>query len=425
MIRILLVDDHGLFRSGMRSILETQPDIEVVAEAESGEQAVELVRQSPPDVVLMDVHMPGTGGIEATRRVLRAAPEARVIALTALEDEPFPRKLLDAGAEGYLTKGCPAEELLKAIRQVAGGERYVSGDVLKKLGLSRLAGGEKGSPPCPAVATRDAGDDDDHPGQDHPGDLRRALSQPQDREHLPYPPVREAGLAQRCGADPLRIAPRAHRAGGMKLAWFDPDCRTCPRLAAFLEEVRADHPGYHARPVPPFGDPAARLLVVGLAPGMHGANATGRPFTGDHAGILLYATLHETGFASAPVSAHASDGLRLTGCRITNAVKCLPPQNRPTGAEIRNCNGFLQAELRSLEEGSVVLALGSIAHRAVVSATGRRQVDHPFGHGSEHDLGGFRLLDSYHCSRYNTQTRRLTAEMFLAVFRRARDLLEP
>ena len=146
MIRILLVDDHGLFRSGMRSILETQPDIEVVAEAESGEEAVELVRQSPPDVVLMDVHMPGIGGIEATRRVLRAAPEARVIALTALEDEPFPRKLLDAGAEGYLTKGCPAEELLKAIRQVVQGERYVSDDVLKKLGLSRLAGGEKGSP---------------------------------------------------------------------------------------------------------------------------------------------------------------------------------------------------------------------------------------------------------------------------------------
>ncbi|RTZ72875.1 MAG: hypothetical protein DSZ00_07405 [Gammaproteobacteria bacterium] len=146
MIRILLVDDHGLFRSGMRSILETQPDIEVIAEAESGEEAVELVRQSPPDVVLMDVHMPGIGGIEATRRVLRAAPEARVIALTALEDEPFPRKLLDAGAEGYLTKGCPAEELLKAIRQVARGERYVSDDVLKKLGLSRLAGGEKDSP---------------------------------------------------------------------------------------------------------------------------------------------------------------------------------------------------------------------------------------------------------------------------------------
>ncbi len=146
MIRILLVDDHGLFRSGMRSILETQPDIEVVAEAERGEEAVDLVRQLPPDVVLMDVHMPGIGGIEATRRVLRAAPEARVIALTALEDEPFPRKLLDAGAEGYLTKGCPAEELLEAIRQVARGERYVSDDVLKRLGLSRLAGGEKDSP---------------------------------------------------------------------------------------------------------------------------------------------------------------------------------------------------------------------------------------------------------------------------------------
>jgi len=193
----------------------------------------------------------------------------------------------------------------------------------------------------------------------------------------------------------------------MSPAWFDPDCRACTRLAAF----------------PSFGDPGARLLVVGLAPGMHGANATGRPFTGDHAGILLYETLYRTGFASAPVSEHAGDGLQLTGCRITNAVKCLPPQNKPTAAEVRNCNGYLQEELRSLDEGSVVLALGAIAHRAVVSATGGRQAAHPFGHGNEHDLGVFRLLDSYHCSRYNTQTRRLTAEMFLAVFQRARELL--
>jgi len=146
MIRILLVDDHGLFRSGMRSILETQSDIEVVGEAESGEEAVELVRKSPPDVVLMDVYMPGIGGIEATRRITRAAPDVQVIALTALEDEPFPSQLLDAGAEGYLTKGCPAEELLKAIRQVARGERYVSEDVLKKLGLFGLASRGKDSP---------------------------------------------------------------------------------------------------------------------------------------------------------------------------------------------------------------------------------------------------------------------------------------
>ena len=209
----------------------------------------------------------------------------------------------------------------------------------------------------------------------------------------------------------------------MSRAWFDPDCRACTRLAAFLDEVKAEHPHYHARPVAPFGDPAARLLVVGLAPGMHGANATGRPFTGDHAGILLYDTLYRTGFASAPVSEHAGDGLQLTGCRITNAVKCLPPQNRPTAAEVRNRNGYLQEELRSLDKGSVVLALGAIAHRAVISATGRRQAAYPFGHGNEHDLGAFRLIDSYHCSRYNTQTRRLTAEMFLAVFQRARELL--
>jgi uracil-DNA glycosylase family 4 len=209
----------------------------------------------------------------------------------------------------------------------------------------------------------------------------------------------------------------------MKSEWFDPCCRACSRLAAFLDEVRAGHPGYHARPVPPFGDPNARLLVVGLAPGMHGANATGRPFTGDHAGILLYKTLYDCGLSSAPESLHADDGLELLRCRITNAVKCLPPQNRPSGAEVRNCNGFLQRELESLEADSVVVALGSIAHRAVISARGRRQADHPFGHGREHDFGVFRLLDSYHCSRYNTQTRRLTPEMFRAVFLRARELL--
>lgn len=210
----------------------------------------------------------------------------------------------------------------------------------------------------------------------------------------------------------------------MSEAIFDLQCRRCPRLAAFLQQVREQHPDYHARPVPAFGDPRARLLVVGLAPGMHGANASGRPFTGDHAGILLYQTLHRTGFASAPVSLRRDDGLQLHDCRITNAVKCLPPQNKPTGAEVRNCNGFLQQELAALDPGSVVLALGILAHRAVITALGRRQVDHPFGHAAEHDLDRLRLVDSYHCSRYNTQTRRLTAEMFLQVFERARTLLE-
>ncbi|WJW74292.1 uracil-DNA glycosylase [Thiohalobacter sp. IOR34] len=205
---------------------------------------------------------------------------------------------------------------------------------------------------------------------------------------------------------------------------FDADCRRCPRLAEFLDTVQARYPDYHARPVPPFGDPQARLLIVGLAPGMHGANASGRPFTGDHAGILLYRTLHAFGFASAPISTAGDDGLRLHDCRITNAVKCLPPQNKPSGAEIRTCNGFLRAELEGLPRGGVVLALGKIAHDAVLRAYGLKLSTHSFGHGAEHALGEERLLlDSYHCSRYNTQTRRLTESMFEDVFRRARARL--
>lgn len=204
---------------------------------------------------------------------------------------------------------------------------------------------------------------------------------------------------------------------------FDPDCRRCPRLAAHLDAVRRDHPGYHARPVPPFGDPGARLLVVGLAPGLHGANATGRPFTGDHAGIILYATLHRFGYATRPESLAADDGLELRGCRITNAVKCLPPQNKPTGPEVRECNGFLAAELAGLPDGAVVLALGKIAHDAVLAASGARRGGHPFAHGATHRLGTRHLVDSYHCSRYNTQTRRLTPAMFDDVFARVGALL--
>ncbi len=206
---------------------------------------------------------------------------------------------------------------------------------------------------------------------------------------------------------------------------FDPDCRACPRLATFLDEVKVAYPDYHARPVASFGDPGARLLVVGLAPGMHGANATGRPFTGDFAGILLYETLYRFGFSSAPESLSASDGLRLQDCRITNAVKCLPPQNKPVGVEINTCNGFLKQELDNLPPAAVVLALGSIAHNAVIKARGLRQKMYPFGHDRLHRLpDGLHLIDSYHCSRYNTQTRRLTAEMFQAVFVRARGLLD-
>ena len=198
---------------------------------------------------------------------------------------------------------------------------------------------------------------------------------------------------------------------------FAPDCRDCPRLARFLDQVRRGHPGYHARPVAPFGDARARLLIVGLAPGMHGANRTGRPFTGDHAGILLYQTLHRFGFADAAASVAADDGLKLTGCRITNAVKCLPPHNKPELREIKGCNRYLKTELAGLNKGGAVLALGTIAHQAVLLTLDVRKAQFPFHHGTRHELpNGLALYDSYHCSRYNTQTRRLTPAMFEAVF---------
>ena len=204
---------------------------------------------------------------------------------------------------------------------------------------------------------------------------------------------------------------------------FDPDCRRCPRLAAFLEEARERHPSYHCAPVAPFGAERPRLLIVGLAPGFHGANATGRPFTGDYAGILLYETLHAFGWSSAPASRTRDDGLRLIGCRITNAVKCVPPQNKPTPAEIATCNTYLSAELRALDSGAVVLALGAIAHGAVLRAHGLKPSAFRFRHAAEYDLPDGRVLvDSYHCSRYNTQTRRLTAEMFGQVVAKATAL---
>lgn len=157
---------------------------------------------------------------------------------------------------------------------------------------------------------------------------------------------------------------------------------------------------------------------------MHGANRSGRPFTGDYAGVLLYQTLHKFGFASAPESVSADDALTLEDCRITNAVKCLPPDNKPVGAEINTCNDFLASELRTLPANAVVLALGGIAHRAIIKSVGGRQADFKFGHAAEHEPGDrFRLLDSYHCSRYNTNTGRLTTEMFEQVFARAREML--
>lgn len=204
------------------------------------------------------------------------------------------------------------------------------------------------------------------------------------------------------------------------MAQFDPDCRRCPRLAEFLAEGRARHPDYHCAPVAPFGDAAPRLLIVGLAPGFHGANATGRPFTGDYAGVLLYETLHRFGWASAPVSTSRDDGLVLHGTRITNAVKCVPPANKPAPAEIATCNEFLRAELGSLPAQTVILALGAIAHGAVLRALSLKQSSFRFAHGAEHVLPGGRVLvDSYHCSRYNTNTRRLTQEMFREVVGRA------
>ena len=206
---------------------------------------------------------------------------------------------------------------------------------------------------------------------------------------------------------------------------YDQQCRRCPRLAGFLDEVKLEHPDYFFFLFPPFGDAQARLLIVGLAPGMHGANRSGRPFTGDYAGILLYQTLHKFGFASLPVSTSADDSLRLHGCRISNAVKCLPPHNKPETSEIKSCNPFLANELAKMPAGSIVLALGNIAHQAVLMARGVKRSAYTFAHAARHQLpGGITLFDSYHCSRYNTQTRRLTADMFESVFAQIRQELD-
>jgi len=204
---------------------------------------------------------------------------------------------------------------------------------------------------------------------------------------------------------------------------FDQDCRQCQRLDSFLCEVKQKHPAYHARPVAPFGDSNAQLLIVGLAPGMHGANATGRPFTGDYAGLLLYEALYEFGYSNQIKSESLGDGLVLKNCRITNAVKCLPPQNKPTGEEINRCNAYLAAELNTLPERAVILALGSIAHQAVLKACGLKPGSAKFAHNAQHALpDGRTLVDSYHSSRYNVQTKRLSKEMFADVFRTIQNL---
>ena len=196
------------------------------------------------------------------------------------------------------------------------------------------------------------------------------------------------------------------------------DCALCPRLVAFRHDNRARHEDFHNAPVASFGDLSARLLIVGLAPGLKGANRTGRPFTGDFAGDLLYDTLRAFGFAKGRYGRRPDDGLKLVDCRVTNAVRCVPPENKPTTQEIRTCSDFLTAELRAMPDLRGVLALGTVAHGAVLSTLGLRKSAFAFGHGAVHDLPDGRpwLADSYHCSRYNTNTGRLTAEMFEAVF---------
>ena len=202
------------------------------------------------------------------------------------------------------------------------------------------------------------------------------------------------------------------------------DCRRCPRLGEYRAANRAGHPDWHNRPVPSFGGLDARLLIVGLAPGLTGANRTGRPFTGDFAGGLLYSTLVKFGFAKGAYGARADDWLELIGARITNAVRCVPPKNRPVAREVNACRAFLTAEIAALARLEAILALGTIAHQAVVSALGLKRPAWPFGHGALHELpGGLVLADSYHCSRYNTNTRRLTPRMFEEVFRQLRRRL--
>ena len=210
----------------------------------------------------------------------------------------------------------------------------------------------------------------------------------------------------------------------MSKAFYRADCRACPRLAGFLDRVKTDHPDYFCKPVPPFGPADAALVIVGLAPGMHGANRTGRPFTGDHAGYLLYDTLRKFKFARGTFSPDGADDLKLTGCRISNAVKCLPPDNKPATDEIRRCNPYLAADI-ARPGIKVLLALGLIAHGAALTALGLKKSYAKFAHGAEHVLpGGLTLIDSYHCSRYNTNTGRLTPVMFEQVFARARALVD-
>ena len=204
----------------------------------------------------------------------------------------------------------------------------------------------------------------------------------------------------------------------------DRDCPLCPRLAEFRGQARAKQPDWFNSPVPSFGDASARLLIVGLAPGMQGANRTGRPFTGDYAGDLLYATLLDYGFAKGSYQARPDDGLSLVDCRISNAVRCVPPQNKPLPAEINSCRPFLAATLEAMPRLRAVVALGRVAHDSVVKMLKLRSSAAPFAHGAMHQAGHLKLYDSYHCSRYNTNTGVLTEEMFRSVFARVKADLD-
>jgi uracil-DNA glycosylase family 4 len=201
-------------------------------------------------------------------------------------------------------------------------------------------------------------------------------------------------------------------------------CGKCPRLVAFRDDNRRKAPDWFNGAVPSFGSEDAHLLIVGLAPGLNGANRTGRPFTGDYAGDLLYATLLEFGFASGRYEARPDDGLRLLDCMISNSVRCVPPQNKPSPAEIATCNGFLRARVAALPNVCAIIALGRIAHDSTLTAFGCRKSQFPFAHGARHALReGLELFDSFHCSRYNTNTRRLTPDMFRSVFAAVREIL--
>ncbi len=203
------------------------------------------------------------------------------------------------------------------------------------------------------------------------------------------------------------------------------DCTLCPRLVAFRVEQRRQFPDWHNSPVPSFGSSEARLLIVGLAPGLRGANRTGRPFTGDYAGDLLYATLLKYGFAAGPYGQRRDDGLTLLDCRVTNAVRCVPPENKPLPTEVAACRDFLVAEIAGMTNLAAILALGMVAHQAVLATLGLRRAAHGFAHSGWHDLpNGLILADSYHCSRYNTNTGRLTTAMFESVVAALRHHLD-